>query len=135
MEEFKFVFQCTGDRDAFFNTAKTHLGDQLSYERKEWTNGEVVLKGIWLPVFVAIFAWFFWLLADDLALGNEFEPNSGRSQLFWDLMKPVLEFLGPIGTIAVGVVFVAWSVVWLIRRIQQPPIMHSIEPKRGRAKS
>ncbi|MEK6642629.1 MAG: hypothetical protein AABZ08_01870 [Planctomycetota bacterium] len=131
--EKKFQFETTEDCQTFFERLRVITGDQFLFARESWGQLDVIRRRGWIPLIAGGFTFLAWTLATDIAAGREFLSENAKSKFFYTLLRPILERLGPLGTLAVGIAITVYCLFTLIRLFERPPTMLILEQKRGRA--
>lgn len=132
-DQLRFRFETVEECRAFFERLREIVGDSFQYNRESWGQLDVLRRRGWIPLACAGFTFMVWKLANDLKEGHEFQFGSHKAKFFYELIRPILTLLGPIGSLAVGVAITAFAVFKLVRLFERPPAMLSLEQKRGRA--
>jgi hypothetical protein len=92
------------------------------------------LRAAWGPL-VVIGVFGFITVCFTLAAANESKESSGtkvvRTNWLGAIFAWVFNIFGPVGAALLGTPFVLAGVVWLVMRMINPPIMLTLNPRRG----
>lgn len=117
----------------FLQALQTFLGDKFIFQRSVWSRLRTLFVLGMVPVVAAIMTWAFHAGAIDLRQGRKIptgeEPWNTRVALGRKLITPILEFLGPIGVLLVGGLITLACLLWLARKVQDPPIMLTVKKR------
>lgn len=131
--EEKFRFESIEDCRKFFDCLRVVAGDQFQVTSEAWGQLDVIRRRGWIPLIAAGFTFLAWTLAKDIAEGREFLSENPKSKFFYKLLRPILELLGPIWTLGLGIAITVYCVFMLVRIFERPPTMLVMEQRRGRA--
>src|SRR5262249_13750617 len=123
-----FVFANAKARDEAFRSILQQLGSNWEYTSKSMTPGRAMLAPIGTMVLVIGLTILLVALAIGIKNGADWDDGSGKGRAVIRLVYHILKFLGPVGTGIVGALGFAATWVWLIMRVQKPPVILTLEP-------
>jgi len=119
-------FTDKADRTTAFQLIEKRLGDSFTSLTESYTK----IRAIYMPlVTLTFFGFLTWLLhgtAAEIAAGAEAE-FSGRHRGIKALFYWIMELIGPTGVLIIGSLFMALTVMVLIQRFKEPPIITKLK--------
>jgi len=116
------------DRNAFLEELEDRFGPDWEAREEQYTPLKAGVPGFILTGIVAFFALVFFL-----AVWNAGSGGGGvrRVKVIGWLFLKLAEFLGPVGTLIVGVLLTAGCLALTVWRMRNPPRMWELKPVKG----
>ncbi len=113
-------------RDQVFATLKQIYGDRFEEFEEAYSRPQAAFGPLMALTITAALSWLLAAAASELR-GAESYEISGSRQGLKALLAGTLEFVGPIGVYVVGGLIGLLSALLLIKNLQQPPLMVTLQ--------
>jgi hypothetical protein len=117
-------------RDMALEALEQRLAPRFRRSEVQWGTVRAALAPFFTGVLVALFTYGSMWTAVLFAAGDEanFVKRAGRHAAAAQLHILVCRLLGPTGVAIVGGLAVLGCIVWLVKRVKQPPLMITLSP-------
>jgi hypothetical protein len=124
----KVTFKDASARDTALEALEQRLAPRFQRHEVQYGVVRAALGPFFMGVFVALFTYGSMWTAVLFAAGDEANYVKGRHAAVARGHILVCRWLGPTGVAIVGGLVVLGCVVWLVKRVKQPPLMITLSP-------